>query len=336
MLICPAVSLCRGEAPESDFFMLRKDSGAISINRYARGQIKEKVLYPATPQSIYATDGHTHAALFERETGMLRVYSLAGGKPVEKQLPSHLNIKTALLHKGSVFLGGEDDNATSIKQIDIDTLQREYLTIPEAPDFLRRKSIDAFLVDGDMLLAVDNIVTPKYIIYFNIGSRSRALYSHYEKLRDNGPYESIRGARISGDYIGTISFSGGQGGGFSHITVYRKDDISSSFALHGRISPPIFEIEGAKFSLNRFTDFIITGNRLVFASAEKGIGVLDILPGFFEGGGNPAEKINYLNPGDFLREGETISGLTPIPGTGKTALSITAPDGTLRHIALKI
>ncbi len=316
--------------------MLRKESGAISINRYTAGQIREKALYPATPRSVYATDGHTHAAVFERETGMLRVYSPAGGKPLEKQIPSSLNIKTALLHKGSVFLGGEDYNATSIVQIDIDTLQRENLSMPEAPDFLHRKSIDAFLVDNDMLLAVDNIVTPKYIIYFHLGSRSRAVYSHYEKLRDNGPYESIRAARISEDYIGTLSFSGGQGGGFSHITVYRKDDLSSSFSLHGRISPPIFEIEGTEFSLNRFTDFIITGNRLVVASAEKGIGVLDILPDFFERGGTPSEKINYLYPEDFLREGETISGFTPIPGTDKTAVSITAPDGTVRHIALKI
>lgn len=315
----------------NEYFLLRKDADHISLNAFENGKIKEYALYPAKKSSIYASDGIMYTAVIEKNNRTMTLYSLVNEEIRIKEIPFNMEIKSLLIIGKNIFIGGHSKNRGLIVHFSIDTKTFSQLSIPKDAAFLKAKAIDDLLIDNDMLIAVDNIVTPKYIIYFELLS-DKAEYSHYNKLRTNGTYERIRKARIANDFIAVLSSTTGRGGSFDHITVYDKNNIFANFAISARTSSHFILENDIEF--NNFEDFIIIKNHIIIASRQKGLGMVRISQ---DGPSKIRNKeINYDNFDIQSFEIDNFAGLTVIPNTDNFIFSISDEGGKIRHKILKL
>jgi hypothetical protein len=202
------------------------------------------------------------------------------------------------------------------------------LEIPEHI-FIWGKAVDDLVVNDSFLIAIDNIVMPKYLLFYHLNSTSKLEFSHYKELRSNGPWETIRQGRITPDYLGLLSKTqSGWRGYVEHITIYNNLDLTSSFAVSIEVRP---QINMGTYIIN---DFLLVGDNLLIAHRDKGLGIFEIDDSYFEISQddsffNPevdADKINYIQ-----FENEEVIRLTLIPNETKVVLTIRNVSGEIRH-----
>lgn len=314
-----------------EYFLLRKDSGHISINALDNGKIMEHAYYPAGRNTIYATDGIKYTVIIEKNTRTMNLFSLTNEEIIRKEIPFEMQIKSVLITGENIFAGGLSNRKGLIVHYSIDTKNFSLLEIPEDADFLKAKAIDDLLIDNDLLIAVDNIVMPKYVIYYKLSSDS-AEYSHYKQLRTNGTYERIRSGRISNYLMAILSSTTGRGGGFDHITVYNKDDITKNLAVSDRTSSHI--IQENDIELINFDDFIIIKDTIIIASRQKGLGIVQVNQDDLAN--RRKKEIDYDKFDIKAFEIENFIGLTVIPDTDKFIFSIKDEEGKIKDKILKL
>jgi len=188
------------------------------------------------------------------------------------------------------------------------------------------KAVDDIVINDSLLIAIDNIVVPKYILFYHLNSTERLALSHFKELKSNGAYESISKGRITPKYLGLFSKTySGYVGPYEHITIYEDLDLTSSFVIST-------EARGGNFQI--FNDFLLIGDKLLIAHREKGLGVFEIKNSYFKVSQNrfdfnvgvEEDKVDYKEYGN-----ENVIRLTQIPNTTKIVLTIESNGKDIRH-----
>jgi hypothetical protein len=237
-----------------------------------------------------------------------------------------LKPKTILLNDENLFIGGEMGKEMLV-QYNIQSQEWYQLQTPIEVMF-PGKAIDDLVVNDSLLVAIDNIIMPKYVLFYRLNSNGRLELSHYNGLKYNGAYESIHQGRITESYIGLLSDSySGYVGATNHITIYNNVDLSSSFALSSNQNDKNY---------HTFTDFILINNKIVIASKEKGLGIFEIKETYFKKtdeysnrSSNRREDISKIKYRKY--ENQVITKLTLIPSTNKIVLTLEDTKGVIRH-----
>jgi hypothetical protein len=306
------------------YFILQKSDDSISINSYDDNKINELCAYQLPDSSIYETDGLEKLVILDIKRKKIEIHDFIRNKTTTEKIPFKIKPLTLFLDKNNLFVGGEVGQEVLI-QHNFKTGTWFTLDIPTDVLF-PGKAIDDIVVANDTIYAVDNIVLPKYILTYLNNDSAKCDYLRKIDLKANGPYESIRQARITSDFFGLISdtYSGYSGAAY-HITIYDKVDFQKSFAI---------TVE-SKYMYS-LSDFVITENKLIILSREKGIGTFTIKPNYFK-------EIDEYNNTRFnvtikdtkinfkKYENEILIKLTLIPQSDKVILTKKIKNGNYKN-----
>lgn len=317
---------------EGSNFLLQKSEKTISLNTLDKDEIKEIQIFSINKKSIYTTDTQNQVAILDTAKNQIQVYNIQSHNKIELTIPFDIIPKCLLMNNENIFIGGEMGQDMLV-QYNLLTQEWYSLEIPTQLLF-PRKAIDDLLVNDSALIAVDNLVMPKYVVYYKLNSKTDRLpFSYLFELKYNNSYESIYKARITHEYLGMISGGYNQGSGSSeHISIYRSDDMSMSFAT---------SVNEFGKNYQTFNDIAIIGANVVIASKEKGLGILHIQPSYFKKSDEFGhEKFNFQIDISKIKyrkyKDENIIKLTAIPHTTKIILTIEANNGKLSHSIVDI
>ena len=347
---------------EACYFLLLKDKGKISLNIYENNNVIEKDTFAILEKSIFTTDQKERVAVLDTDKNIISLYRIHTSEKIELSIPYNIKPKTILINDDNLFLGGEiteeqreewlmydrvSDDKKACKVILVQYhIQSEkwYQLETPLPEF-DRKAIEDILVNDNLLIAIDNIVMPKYILFYKLNKTEKLAYSHFKQLNSNGTYEHIYQGRITSDYLGLRSRTVGRAGNAHHITFYKGLDLTESFAISA------FN-DFRKSKTHEYNDFLIIGNKAAIASKENGLGYFEIKDSYFNnnyvfpqacGGAFTsfsnsefnsqvrASKISYKK-----YKNENIIRLTQIPNTSKIVLSIKNKSKNIRHEIIEI
>lgn len=191
------------------------------------------------------------------------------------------------------------------------------------------KAVDDLVINDSLLIAIDNIIMPKYVLFYNLKPEGKLELSHFKDLKSNGAYESIHQGRITKKYLGLISNTySGYVGSTEHITIYSNLELTSSFAISSN--------QQDNEDYHTFNDFVIIGDRIIIASKENGLGILEIKSSYFKDYDEyknrdfntrvSTSKIKYLN-----YKNEIVIKITIIPNTDFVVLTIQDKKGKIRN-----
>jgi hypothetical protein len=204
--------------------------------------------------------------------------------------------------------------------------------IPEIPDSLTQfgKRIDDFVLNDSILIAIDNIIIPKYLLFYKLNDHLPVKYINFHELLSNGAYESILEGRITKNYLALYSIT--QGGETSyHLTVLDLRNDMQSFAIS------MEENDSTYFEI---LDYSLFDDHLLIAGNKKGLGILKIRPEFFK----PRDADDFLDPFNkrisynelkfMIFENQQVIDIAVIPDTEKIILTLLNCDKSLKFYML--
>lgn len=313
-----------------NLFILLKDKKTISINSYDNNGIKQIKTFPISEKSIYTTDQKERVVVLDTAKNQVTIYNITSDE-IKLTIPFGIKSKSIFLDENNLFVGG-DKGKEMLIQYHIKSEKWYQLEIPNEVN-VWGKAIDDIVVNDSLLIAIDNIVMPKYVLFYRKNTTDKLELSHFKELKHNGAYESIHQGRITETYIGLLSDTySGYVGATNHITVYNNLDLSSSFALSSNQNDKNY---------HSFTDFILINDKIVIASKEKGLGIFEIKESYFK------KTDEYSNRSSNRREdiykikytkydNQVITKLTLIPSTNKIVLTLEDKKGVIRHEIIAI
>ena len=328
------ITVCKPiELIEGDYFLLLKDKEAVSLNTYESNEIKENTTFTISEKSIFTTDQKEKVAILDPDKKVVTLYEIQTSKEITLSIPYDIKPKTILINGDNLFIGGEMGKEILV-QYHIQSEQWYQLEIPKEVNQWG-KAIDDLVVSGNQLIAIDNVVLPKYILFYKLKNATKKLaFSHFKELKSNGTWEHISQGRITPNYLGLRSSTSGMGGTSENITIYNDLNLKKSFAISAETE--WWEEENT----HTFNDFLIIDNKIVIASKENGLGLFEIKNSYFTRGhiynrdihsSIDASNISYKEYRD-----ENIIRLTQIPNTRKIVLTIEINDTDIRREIIEI
>lgn len=305
-----------------NLFLLLKDRRTISINSFENEKINELQNFQISEKSIYTTDQKERVAILDTAKNNVSIFNIKTSKEIKLTIPYEIKSKTILLNNDNLFIGGEMGKEILI-QYHLENEKWHHLEIPKEVVFFG-KAVDDLVINDTLLIAVDNLIMPKYILYYHLNPDDQLKFSHFKELKSNSSYESIHKARITKSYLGLLSTTMNHGTVSVHITLYADLDLLKSFAI---------TIDYKKNM--SFKDFIIVDDKLFIANSLKGLGVLNIKKSYFKENEYEYDIFNAQIKGNRInykkvKNGEII-GLTKIPNEQKIILTIKNTKGEIRN-----
>lgn len=309
-----------------EYFLLLNSTKTVSINSFENNKVKEHKIFPVSEKSIYTTDQNSRVAILDTATNRVSLYNVQTSNEIKLKIPFQIKPKTILLNDDNLFIGGEMGKEMLV-QYNLQSEKWYQLEIPVEVLFIG-KAIDDLVVNDSLLIAIDNIVMPKYVVYYHLNSKDGLKLSHYKELKSNGTYESIHQGRITDKYFGLLSdtFSGYVGAS-GHITIYDNLNLERSFAISSN--------EQEK-NYHTFTDFVIVKDKIIIASKEKGLGIFKIKSSYFKETDRDDNRVfNFRIRSSKIRftdyDNEKIRKITTIPNTENIVLTLENEKGVIRQ-----
>lgn len=303
-------------------FLLQKDDRTISINSFENDKINEIESFKISEKSIYTTDQKERVAILDTAKNEVSIFEIKSSIQINLSIPFEIKPKTILMNNDNLFIGGEMGKEILI-QYHLKNEKWYQLEIPKEVIFFG-KAVDDLVINDTLLIAVDNIIMPKYILYYHLNTNNKLNFSHFKELKSNSSYESIHKARITDSYLGLLSTTMNHGTVREHITIYSDLNLLKSFAI----------TVGFKKNMT-FKDFILFDDKLFIANNSKGLGILNIKKSYFKESEyeydifNAQVKENRVNYKK-IKNG-VIIGLTRIPNEQKIILTIKNTNDEIRN-----
>lgn len=314
-----------------NLFLLLKDRKTLSINSFENDKINELKSFSISEKSIYTTDQKERVAILDTANNSATIFNLKTSEEIKLTIPYEIKPKTILLNDDNLFIGGEMGKEI-LTQYHLQNEKWYQLEIPKEVVFFG-KAVDDLVVNDSLLIAIDNIVMPKYVLFYRLNSNSKLELSHYKGLKHNGAYESIHQGRITDKYLGLSSntFSG-YVGGTNHITIYDNLELTSSFAISSNQNDKDY---------HTFADILIVKDKILIASKEKGLGVFEIKTTYFKkldkygnNDSNPRESTSKIKYSKYDKQ--VIIKLTLIPNTDNVIVTLENVKGVFTHEIIEV
>lgn len=306
-----------------NLFILPKNKNAITLNKFEADKIIEIKKFPINKNSIFSTNQKNLVGILNRSNKKISIYNIETEKKLRLSIPFDIKPKSLLIDDNNIFIGGEMENEMLI-QYNFHNQKWYSLEIPEEIKF-PGKSIDDIVINDNYLIAIDNIIIPKYILYYHINSDNKLIYSHQRSLKFNSSYESTHFARLENELLGLYSTTFNWGTFSEHITVYRGLDLKESFAISSDYTYK-----------SKIVDIILIEGNLYVANSSKGLGKLKIEDNFFKAKdeygweeSNPQLDENLINYQQYTNE--EIIKLTKIPNANTFIVTLKDKNGNYRN-----
>lgn len=143
------------------------------------------------------------------------------------------------------------------------------------------------------MIAVDNVVEPKFILEYNFEDLNNPHLIDLYMLPPGGTYESIKKGTLNQEYIALFSTTYGRMGGGTHINIFRKGDFSKHISLY-QFNFSLME----DLDTYDWKDLVLLPkhNVLLLSSLKDGIGVYKINENKFDEKKNEdSDAVKYIN-----------------------------------------
>lgn len=213
---------------------------------------------------------------------------------IVQDFPTKFMINTIELKDGMIYLGGSWNSGELFYLFDIQNRKFHSVPIPEKV-YQPGKAIDDILFYEDKIIAVDNILVPKYLIFYNMEELPNLNSTLIVELKSNGTYEHISKGQIFDKYLLLLSnTTSGYIGMSDHLTILSTEDFTTGFSVDSRRKP------GFQIPTLKWNDAILWKDKLFIASKEKGIGVLKIKESYLK-------QMDYKNSDDVFLNNKVSS-----------------------------
>lgn len=267
-------------------------------------KILKKTLFPSNKR--YSISEAGLAACLDKEKKLIIYGFLKDDGEMEDisilPFPSMISPKSICILKNHFILGGENNhdfsnNINSHELVATYSILKNEFSKVEMPFKEYDKCIDDLLLDNHKVIAVDNIVYPKYLLEYDFKNPDfpHLIVSH--SLPENGTYESIKKGTLNDSYIALLSSSFGMDGGGKYVNIFRRGDYQSYIRLSQWYGMSNQDNEKKYY----WRDILLLPKRnvLLIPSNEDGIGIYYIDDSMInQNGTEDCDSIQYFNSWD--------------------------------------
>lgn len=180
----------------------------------------------------------------------------------------------ALAIKGPALYAGGNCGTEVLGLFPIDEPDPAWVPLPIPERFRRHgKRVDDLIVDGDRLIAVDDIVVPQYLLLYDISAPLAPKLVSVKELPWHTTYEHIERGALGPTCLALLSSGVNHGTSTSHVAFYERASlgpIGSISALRKR-----WHIEPGQRARS-WNDVAWCGEELLIAAGDDGVGLLDL------------------------------------------------------------
>jgi hypothetical protein len=250
-----------------DFVFLPSNGELYLCTVSSAGVVQTRVLAPGNSDAIYkiSTDQKFFAFL-DSANKRLAVYELLNAEPWLQRIVPPTNLPRDciaydfILHDGQLLVGGRSRSQENIWMLDytLPAQPARAWTALEVPELVRNngKSIDLLYVLDRTLVAVDNVIRPKWFVFYQLNKGTLPTPVGLHPIRVTSAFEGIRHGAESNALYALFSAGAGQRGASSYVQLYFKDEIAQSVAaadlsttrLGGKASVSAADLATAKAS----------------------------------------------------------------------------------------
>ncbi len=194
------------------------------------------------------------------------------------RMPEKYEAYTATLAGDVLFVGGNCGwELMGYFDLNADSAAWQPLKIPDSVAAFR-KTIDGLLVHGNRLIAVDDLIFPKWFIRYDITNPASPVLLDSKEIPPHGVYEHIRKAVIGSRWIAALSTTSGKAALGEHIALYDADSLSEIGSItNERIARRLtgYNELGPDTSLS-WESIEIYDDILLIAARDRGMAILDL------------------------------------------------------------
>jgi hypothetical protein len=228
--------------------------------------------------------------------------------------PSIISPKSLCIIKNNIVFGGENNhdffnNINSHELVVSYSIPSDKFTVVDMPFKEYDKCVDDLLIDNNKVIAVDDIVYPKYLIEYDFSNPDYPYLIKSYNLPENGTYERIRKGTLNEDYVALLSSSFGMDGGGRYINIFRKGFYDDYIRLSQWYGISNNNEDSDKKYFWRDIYLVPNQNILLISSDEDGIGIYRIENDYMSQQDNEdSDSICYFNSWD-----KKVIKILPVP-----------------------
>ena len=242
-----------------------------------------------------------------------------------------------LFHRQVLFVGGNCGKEI-LGSFDFAAPEPKWTPLDVPEQFQRYgKRIDDLLLDGDWLIAVDDIVSPKYLLRYDVADPRAPVLRNVREIPYHSSYETIHSAALGTDWIALFSSTMNHGWHGIHIAFLDRKLLQEYGAITATVSGSYRGDEPKR----AWRHVAFHGNTLLVAAGADGVGILDL-----NSLRRPRQPVAQRDHGWHRTEetrrfsevcrdnllyrpfGATVVRTVPVPGT-RFFLVVTERDGVL-------
>ncbi len=185
-------------------------------------------------------------------------------------LPKGYGVKTTALSKNALYLTGQmGDSILGF----FDTRLTDPALVPmELPQQVKQKTFDDLLIDGERLLAVDNIVMPKWLVIYDISNPTSPKLIGITELME-GVNEHIVKSAVGSNYLALFCENLNLAGRFQSLQIYDKTNNFRPLSEVSLWQESYLDKSSECYSSNPYMSF--AGDLLLIPGFGNGVSVLD-------------------------------------------------------------
>ncbi len=271
-------------------------------------KLLKKTLFPSGNR--YAISNNGLAACIDREKKIILYGQINDNGDFDYikiiPFPSIISPKSLCIIKNNIVLGGENNhvflnNIISHELVVSYSIPSDKFIVVDMPFKKDNKCVDDLLIDNNKVIAVDDIVYPKYLIEYDFSNPDYPYLIKSYNLPKNGTYERISKGTLNEDYIALLSSSFGMDGGGRYINIFRKGYYDNYIRLSQWFGIKLYGINNRNEKSDKkyfWRDIYLVPNQniLLISSNEDGIGIYRIRNDYMsKQGKEDADSVYYFN-----------------------------------------
>lgn len=194
-------------------------------------------------------------------------------RPRALALPERLVGHSLAFHGPALYVG---TNGERLLVLDLDHPEQGWRSVGLPRECFRwGKAIDALVLDGDRLIAVDDIRTPRYSFLLDVRQPLQPRLLSTSPLGDRG---TVRHAALGSTHLAVLSGCGGDRGPYDYVAFLRRSDLSEERCLAHAVCPGLFEpgSRGGTGTDHWWHDVAMLDSVALIAAGSDGLEVFDL------------------------------------------------------------
>lgn len=196
------------------------------------------VIAPGTSSAKHfvSTDQDLYVCL-DQSNKRITVYMLLDNEPWLERivapvtLPKSCFADDILIHNHIVYVGGRSRTGECLWKRGIK--DNTWVTVPLPSNFPRKKgkSVDLLFHEGNKLIAIDNIILPKWILTYDISHPENIVHLDTIDLEQHTSYEMVNSGTDNKKYIALLSAGINYGTIYQYVSILDKVTLKELWVL---------------------------------------------------------------------------------------------------------